>query len=728
MADKRNTDANANATVEQQPKRLTPDRVEEMFKSAQNWTDIRQIMVNVSYFVGNQWIGWNRSERRIQVLPEEAGVVRVARNKIRPRVMALLAKHIKNKIKYDVIPASKDQRDIDAAKAADKFLEFQWQEMDFSAKTRDIFLNTLIKKRCWVKTWFDANAGDDITPQPNDRGYDQWAAGDRKPIYTGVIKARVCDPLTIFADPAATTEEEIRWIVERKARDVDEIYEEYGVRVAPDANLDYLNNYDVTRIYGDGLGQYETSRVQNMALVYEAWIRPCKKYPGGVKITVCNGQELDYSDEAGELPYTLFGYIPVPGTLLHDALVTDMLAPQREINTIRSMIATHARRLGNAMWLNPIGSGVDEEMLVNEIAGIIDYTPVGGAKPERVQAPDIPSFYDRELANNALDIDDMSGAREVSQGRLPAGLDTLGGLELMVEQENEKMAVAAQNYERGMQKVLKRILRLMKAHYTEERQGRILGEDQEIELISFNGADLTGSEDIKVIEGSSLPEMKAAQQERILLMWKSNAIVKKDGTPDTRALLRLMGLGDSTELFEQDQLDENNAKLENKTFEDMAQNAEFLQAAKEYAQSMQAANQRISQLPPEQAATAQQIVSEVPPPPGTPQVWDSDDDEVHIYIHNTFRKTSRYREMPPELRFLVDHHYQQHLDRLNAPMVAQQQAEAAAAAQQSAESDKNRQHQAQMRKADHAAAMQRDLIKAETAVATAAAKGGGGGL
>lgn len=704
--------------------RLTPDKVDELFKSAQNWTDIRQIMVNVSYFVGNQWIGWNRSERRIQVLPEESGVVRVSRNKIRPRVMALLAKHIKNKIKYDVIPASKDQRDIDAAKAADKFLEFQWQEMDFSGKTRDIFLNMLIKKRCWVKTWFDASAGDEITPEPGDRGYDQWAENGGKPVFTGKIRARVCDSLTVFADSGATTDEEIRWIVERIARDVDEIFEEYGVHVSADANLDYLNNYDVTRIYGDGIGQYETSRVQNMALVYELWMKPCKKYPKGAKITVCNGQELDYSEESGELPYTLFGYMPIPGTLLYDALVTDMLAPQREINTIRSMIATHARRLGNSMWLNPIGSGVDEEMMVNEISGIIDYNPVNGAKPERVQAPDIPSFYDRELANNALDIDDMSGAREVTQGRLPAGLDTLGGLELMVEQENEKMAVAAQNYERGMQKVLKRILRLMKAHYTEERQGRILGEDQEIELISFNGADLTGSEDIKVVEGSSLPEMKAAQQERILLMWKSNAIVKKDGTPDTRALLRLMGLGDSTELFEQDQLDENNAKLENKAFEDLAQNPEFQGAAKAYAQTYPALMQRIQQLPPDQAGQAQAIMQQMQPPPGTPQVWDSDDDEVHIYIHNTFRKTSAYRDLPPEMRFLVDQHYQQHVDRLQAPQIAQQQAEQAAQAQQQAEADKNRQHQSQMRQEDHQAAMKRDALKAETSMLTAAAKGG----
>ncbi len=713
-----NKDKQATADKAEQSKRITPDKVDVLFKSAENWADIRQIMVNVHYYAGNQWIGWNRGERRIQVLPVEPGTERTTRNKIRPRITTLLAKHIKNKLKFDVTPGSKEQQDIDTAKASDKFLHALWQELEFSKKTRDIFLNTLIKKRCWVKTWFDAEAGVDISPSEGDRGYEEWVKGGSKPVHKGLIRARVCDPLTVFADPAATTEEEIRWIIERKARDVDEIFEEYGVRVTPEANLGYLNEYDITQVGGDGIGAYQQKRTQNMALVYELWYKPCKRYPGGVKITVCNGQELDYNDKSGELPYQLFGYIPIPGSLLYDAIVTDMTAPQREINVLRSMIATHARRLGNGMWLNPIGSNVDEEDLVNEHGGIIDYNPVNGAKPERVQAPDIPSFYAHELANNAIDLDDMSGAREVSQGRMPAGLDTLGGLEIMVEQENEKMAMASQNYEQGMKKVMQRILRLIKAHYTEERQARLLGQDNEIEIISFNGSDLTGYEDVNIVQGSSLPDMKAAQQERIMLMWKSGAIVKKDGTPDPAKLLRLMGMGDSTELFEQQQLDENNAKLENKTFEDLQESQEYLTAAEQYLAIMQQFQQVAQTLPPEQIQQLQ------PPqlPPGTPQIWDSDDDEVHIMIHNTFRKTSRYRQLPPPLRAMVDQHYQQHVERMGAPMRAQQAAQAAEQETKAKEAQASRQHQSDMKQADIEAKMGQEALKAETALAAASLK------
>ena len=697
---------------EPESKRLTPSKVDELFKAAENWTDIRQQLININYYLGNQWIGWNGSERRVQTLPREGNEERITRNKIRPRVTTLLAKHIKNKLKFDVIPGSREQTDIDAAKAADKYMHVLWQELSFSQKTKELFLYMLIQKRAWIKTWYDPEAGEDITPAEGDIGYEEWVKGEPHSVYTGEIKARVCNPLTIFADPSATTEEEIRWIIERKARDVDEIYEEFGVEVSPDRNIGYMTTLDAR-------DSTTTAKSNNQALVYELWIKPCKRYPQGAKITVCNGQELDYNEAAGELPYQLFGYIPTPGSLLYDALVTDMIAPQREINVLRSMVATHARRMGNSMWLNPVGSGVDEEMLTNEVAGIIEYNPGNGAKPERVGAPDIPSFYNNELSQNAIDLDDMSGAREVSQGRMPAGLDTLGGLELMVEQENEKLAVASQNYEQGMKKVMQRILRLLKAHYTEERQGRILGEDNEIELVSFNGSDLTGFEDINIVQGSSLPEMKAAQQERIMTMWGAGAIVKKDGTPDPAKLLRLMGMGDSTELFEQEAMDSNNAKMENKAFEDLAENAEFMQALAMYNQALQQAQQQIQAMgmPPEQVAEFLP-----PPPPGIPHLWDSDDDEIHIQIHNTFRKSSRYREMPPEMRALVDRHYQEHVDRMNAPLIDQQQAQEAAQAQEAEQREQDRQSQIQMKQMDQEAALQRDTLKAKTQIAAAALK------
>ena len=48
-----------------------------------------------------------------------------------------------------------------------------------------------------------------------------------------------CDPLTLYVDPGAEMDEEIRWIVERKPRDIDYIKERYGKDVSADENVGF---------------------------------------------------------------------------------------------------------------------------------------------------------------------------------------------------------------------------------------------------------------------------------------------------------------------------------------------------------------------------------------------------------------------------------------------------------------------------------------------------------
>jgi hypothetical protein len=639
--------------------------VDERIKSAEDWNERRQIMVQVQYYLGNQWIYWNPTSKQVMVAPVEDDQERITHNVIKPRVMVKLAKQTKNRIKYDVIPDSNSQERIEIAKAAHKFLRYWWEEEELDRKTRDIFLNNNVKAWCAAKVFFDPEAGDDITPQEGEVGFEK----DMNSLHTGEIKCRICDPLTIYIDPAATSDDEIRWIVERKPRDVDYIKERYKKDVSPDENIDYIGNYTLHSSQSGLQTTTATGKKKNMAMVDEMWVKPCAKYPKGLKVTVAGGQLLDVNENAGDIPYIIFGDIPIPGSVKYDAFIKDMLPVQKNINIVKTMFATHAKRMGNSMWLVPLGTSVDEEELSNEFGGFVHYTPGnGGAKPERIGPPDLPSFYDRIIGNSLQDVDDMSGAREISQGRLPGGLDTLGGLELMVEQENEKLAVSSQNYEQGMKKLLRRVLMLMKKHYTEERMGRILGEDNEIELIAFTGADLSGGEDIDIVQGSSLPEMRAAQQDRLMTLWDKGAIVTKEGQPDHQTLLRLMGMGDSNELFEMNRLDENKAKMENKQFVQLGENPQVVQAIQQHQQQLE----QIAMEAQEQGMDPAQVT----PPPlpiQLPPVREFFDHEIHIYQHNIFRKSNEYEQLTPEIQALIDDHVEQHIQAIQGPMMAQQQ-------------------------------------------------------
>ncbi|NJJ38547.1 hypothetical protein [Paenibacillus apii] len=698
-------------------------KVEELKKQGEDWATRKQILINLNYYLGNQWIGWNQGTKSVQALPYD-GQERITHNVLQQRVQTKLAKQTKNRIKYDVTPDTGDQTRIEVAKAATKFLHYWWDTEEMDLKSRDIFLNGDVKQWCAAKSFFDPDAGLDITPVEGEPGYEK----DMKPKHMGEIKCRICDPLTLYIDPSATTDDEIRWIVEEKPRDIDYVKEKYGKEVTPDDNVDFAPSFDITGS-GTGLGEGKQKN-KNMVMVRELWMNPCKKYPNGLKVTTTRQEFLDMDENAGDLPYIIFGDIPIPGSVKYKSFLESMLPIQRGLNISLTMFATNMKKMGATKWAVPLGSNVDEEELNDEISGIIHYNASTGGKVERIPGADIPNGFDRIIEYYNRLIDDMSGAREVSQGRLPAGLDTASGLQLMVEQENEKMAVTSQNYERGMKKLLKRVLRLMKKHYTEERLGRILGPDNEIELISFTGSDLSGEEDINVVQGSSLPELKSAQQDRIMTLWQAGAILNKDGTPDATTFLKMMGIGDSTELFEQQKLDEDKAKMENKLFAQMAESPEVFALVDQYQQD-QAHYEGILQ----QAAANGIDPAAIPAPPplqipGAPIVRDFYDHDVHVYNHNLFRKSSEYEQLPPQIQLIVDQHVQEHIDAIQAPIIAQQQAEAESAAQQQAEqgqqAEADRQFQRESKQQDHTMKMQQEAMKGQMAMQQAQVKAGAG--
>jgi hypothetical protein len=647
--------------------------VDQKIQDSNEWAHRRQMVINTNYYNGNQWITWDNNARVARVAPTQPNEERITHNVIKPRVMTKLSKQTKNRLKYDVAPDTNDDERIEAAKGATKYVHYWWEEQEMDLKTRNIFLNNNVKGYCAAKVVLDTDQGDDITPDDDEA--ESLGMDEVKPTKTGKVTCRICDPLTLYIDPAATTDDEIRWIIEEKPKDVDYIEQEYGKVVLPDENISYTQNYDANN-YGSS---QQVKLNQHMAMVREMWMAPCKKYPNGLKVTCTKNVLLDRDENAGEIPYTIFGDIPIPSSVRYDAFIKDMLPIQRNLNIALSMFAINMKRMGNNMWFIPTGSGVDEEELANEQGGFIHYNAMSGAAPSRPEAPDMPSFFDRLIEHYNQLIDDMSGAREITAQRLPAGLDTSSGLSLMVEQENEKLAVPMNNYEQGMKKVLNRVLKLLKKHYTEERLGRIVGEDGQIETISFMGSDLSGGEDIRIVQGSSLPDMKSAQQDRIMGMWNAQMIVNKQGMPDAERAMRALNLGDSTVLLDQDELDEDKAKMENHFFSEMQEKPETFKLLSGYMQAKQKAeqiNQAIQQHPENgQHGDPSEIMEPIPKPPkGIPLVRDFQDHAVHLYNHNNFRKCEDYDDLPDEMQQLVDAHVKEHEAMMQQ---SQQQAQSA---------------------------------------------------
>lgn len=699
------------AKTEKEYAKLISERIEQ----ATNHDELMQIQRQTHYYLGNQWIMWEPSTKQIKPLPQQDGEERITHNVIRPRVLSRLSKMTKNAMKYECVPSDNDQKSQDVAKIATKFLKYWWNANKLNEVTRDIALNVDVKNWCAVKVYFDKDKGESIGTEED-------------PLNMGEVVCRVVDSLSLFVDPSATTIDEIRWVVERRPRDVDYIKAKYKKEVSEDNNVDYYK-YDITSI------QQQQKKASKLAMVDEMWVAPCPEHPKGLKVTVCHNTLLDVSENAGEIPYFFFTGTPIPGTWKGEGVTKDMLPIQRGINITKSMFATEMKRMQNSKWFVPYGSNVDEDDINNDIGGVIYFNGADGGKPFREAPPNIPNAYDRLLEWYQRDIDDMSGAREISQGSIPAGLDTASGLNLMIEQENEKMAVWSEMYESSMKCVLERVLKLVKMYYTEERLIAIVGEGNEVDTNTFLGADLSGSERVEVVKGSSLPEMKSAQQQSLKELYQLGVFVDESGRPDNQKFLRALGIGSEEKLFEEKLLDENKAKSENIKFIQMNEDQQVIAGLQQYQQAQQQYDMQMQQLDGMmQQAQVEGIDTSQVQPPQAPQplqtgitTRDFYDHATHIYVHNLFRKSQEYDELHPILQQYVDAHVEEHIQMMNAPMMQQQaqQEQMMMMQQQEAQAKEDEQKAVEQKQRDDEQALrQRELDIREAEVITKAQKGG----
>lgn len=700
--------------------------VKEKADEATDWTMIRQVQVNRAFYRGHQWISWDRVKRTVYVPELRPGEKRYTFNKIKPMVLTLLSKLTKNKVKLEVVPDSNEDERIQVARAALKFLHYQWQDDEMDYKSRRLKMHMLVDGQPALKVYVDKSKGADL---PADMDIEhlkefidldvltgkgesgegeegeagaQGSTGHEEyelelPKKTGKIVTEIVDQMSLKLDPAAEDISKIRWALEEKPMDVQVIKELWGKDVAPDGDIGMRPSFE----------QYtwleQHKKYENMALVTDFWELPCPKYPNGRRIVIAGGELLEMSDNPGEFPFIFFPAIPIPGRAVADGIVTDLTTPQKSYNIKRTAEARVLEEMGNPMWIIPRGTIDDDQLISNEIGGILQTNFMNGVEPKRVPGASVDGGWQNAMNRDIRDMEDISGAHEISQGAVPQGNNTFGGLQLQVEQDETKLALLVHSYEDGIKQWGEKVLRLLQKHFPEEQMLKIVGENAAVDVFSFTGADLTGGELVDVVPNSTMPTIKAAEDQKVIQMWQMGMFIDpRTGRPDHRKVMRLLGQQVAVNYYAEMEQDENQALLENKqwykVFEDeqlkplMMQYVGALEQFEMMAQmqnargdrseelshdvggemrAMQAANMDTQQTSAMSGVSAEQLpmgmgnsvysnLQKPEAPVKLPIVRDFFDHEVHIDIHNRFRKSHEYEELPPELQQLVDRHVEEH--------------------------------------------------------------------
>jgi hypothetical protein len=493
-----------------------PDHYEGLYRKAESHRQRYepQWFLNLAYYQGNQWVGWDGNGIFQPVVPKNR--LRLVDNRVQPIVRTEVAKMTKSRPSFVAAPRTADDSDARAAKLSEFGLEYQWSYQRLTPKQRQALLWSRITGAGFWKICWDRGKGDEFEVVLGVDGeplLDEYGAPVRrdsvegevevKKLAVGDIHVELKTPFEIYVDPLATEDglESARWVIEKAVRSPSYLKERYKVDIEPDADAPQGITESRTASTGGREG----------VNVYEYWSRPSPEEPRGKHVVWVKGQTLLNEDNPyDDLPYVMFRGIPVPGRFWPDSVVSQLISPQTELNKIISSIAENAQRIGNPAILKSRQANVEWTGAIGEEILFDDTMP--NSVPQFLQVPEIPGYVRERIDRIETSMREISGQHEVTHGQVPTGVTAASAINLLQEQDDTRLGPDITDMEHSITLAGRMILKLMAKYYTDERTMRIAGEDGRWDIESFRGSQLDGYQDVDVQPGSSMPRSKAAKQ------------------------------------------------------------------------------------------------------------------------------------------------------------------------------------------------------------------------
>jgi len=614
--------------------------------------------LNLSFYFGQQNVVArqvptpNGTTRRLWTPPAPYWRARPVINKIRPLIRTELSKTTSQRPSATVNPASSDDADIFAAQAGEQIWDSIYRRKKVRVTLRRAMFWTLVTGNGFIKSWWDEKA--------IDRDSDQY----------GDICISQETPFNIFApDLLAQDIEDQPYVIHATTKTAEWVQMNYqtdlmGRPVRPNVkSANDLMDAHILRFTN------KQSSLPDKVLCLEMWVRPgaVSIFPEGGVVTVLGDQVVSGSEGwpyiHKEYPFIKLDHIET-GKFYSDSIINDLIGPQREFNRTRGQIVEAKNRMAKPQLLAQQGS-INPAQITTEPGQVIFYK-AGMQPPQPMPLQALPQYVTDELTRIQMDFDDISGQHEVSKGRVPPGVTAATAINFLQEQDDSKLAGTIDSIEEGMEKLGHQVLSFAVQFWDTPRMIKVTGSDESFDAMTLQSADLRGNTDIIIEAGSALPTSKAAKQAFVMDLMKMGFIQPEDG-------LEVMEMGGITKLYENIKLDARQAQRENLRMQRIT--PEMIQM--QMMSVMQTAAPGQPPTPQVDPETGQPLL----PPPLVPvNTWD--EHELHIAVHNKYRKSQSFEMLPDHLKGIFEEHVKQHVISLGIQYQAGAQAEMQQNAQQ----------------------------------------------
>lgn len=592
-----------------------------------NFERQRQAEINIAWYRGHQETRWHSAKRCMVRMPNPNNRVRIIINLMQPLIDGYIAKLAAESIEWEVMPATGDGADFDKAKLSTQILQTYNYSLDLESIVDEADMWAILGGESFVKVCWDPDAGDPLDLQPEDVGMppDEFEKEYRislDALRTGDLAVEPIPLFNIAWGPDSVPFDEAEYVMEIHEESISYCMKQYGLS-RDDAKSAYGDSQRIWKPGGSGaFGTVERDADDDTCLRLTLWAKKNKAIKGlerGRCVTIVGNKVVKNEPnpyEHGAIPILSWPFKLPPGRIAGETFVDQLIPPQADLNVNVSQQCENRELMGNPVWLAQQGTISNINDWVARPGGIREYK---GVKPDLEQGAAMPAAVLAQLDKSIRFMQDIVGLHDVSQAKVPAGAKSGRAIALLKDSDNERFGPVARRREKFWAKIGHLALRTLAQFATEERVGRILGDENKWETVVWKGDQIKGQSrgasyfDVRV-KSNGAPGSRAIQQEVV------NGLVqmgffKPENRSDKTKVLEILGLGTTRDPLDPTQNDRDRQRRENVI---MSQGGQVAVAYYE-------------------------------------------DHEIHIEEVRMYQRSPKFLELPPQIQQLFVQHEVQHI-------------------------------------------------------------------
>ncbi len=499
----------------------------------------RQWELNMNFLAGNQYCDINA---RGEIENENKAFYwqnRSVFNHIAPLIDVRVSKFSRLNANVSVRPKSDDDKDVAGANLAEKLIVNAFENCEFDKVVKKV---TMWSETCgtgfYKTTW-------------NNQGGNEIGKVNGNKIYEGEVNILAISPFEIFPDSLYNEDiKDCQSIIHARVVPAQTIFEKYGEIVTGEK----VSVYSLSSSQNTSNKNYE-DYLDDAVVIIERYEKSSKDFPNG-RLVIVAGNKLLYE---GDLPYVNvntgdrgFPFVKqqclsLSGRFFGVSIIDRLIPIQRAFNAIKNRKHEFINRLSMGVMTVEDGS-IDVDDLTEEglSPGKVLVYRQGAKAPEMMNDISMPNDFNQEEEKLINEFVIVSGVSDVSSSASNATLSSGTALQILVEQDNEKLIMTAEGIRNCILEVAKKIIWLYSQFCEGVRIVKYMDGYNKTKIMYADKTALT-SDDVYLESENELLYTHSQRKAVIFELYKSGVLLDEDGKirPSTKEkILALLGYKD----------------------------------------------------------------------------------------------------------------------------------------------------------------------------------------